>query len=79
MLIILKNKDTLHYKDFSFKCTIGKKGLTSNQIESDKKTPTGNTNLFWCRNWCHTLSCIFCRGQWGSWRNWCIAFRNCNL
>ena len=41
MLIILKNKDTLHYKDFSFKCTIGKKGLTSNKIESDKKTPTG--------------------------------------
>ena len=29
MLIQLKNKDTLHFDDFLFKCTIGKKGISS--------------------------------------------------
>ena len=41
MLITLKNKDTLHYKNFFFKCAIGKNGLTSNKREGDKKTPKG--------------------------------------
>ena len=41
MIIILKNKDTLHVDDFTFKCSIGKKGLTSKKIEGDKKTPKG--------------------------------------
>ena len=41
MIIILKNKDTLQYKDFSFRCSIGKNGLTSHKIEGDKKTPVG--------------------------------------
>ncbi len=41
MTIILKNKDTLEFEDFSFKCSIGKNGLTSNKIEGDKKTPKG--------------------------------------
>jgi len=41
MPIILKNKGTLQYKSFYFKCVIGKKGLTLNKKEGDKKTPRG--------------------------------------
>ena len=41
MTIILKNKGTLEFEDFSFKCSIGKNGLTSNKVEGDKKTPKG--------------------------------------
>ena len=41
MTIILKNKETLQFKKFYFKCTIGKKGLTLNKKEGDKKTPRG--------------------------------------
>tara|TARA_B100000003_G_C10914096_1_gene364435 strand:+ start:1138 stop:1644 length:507 start_codon:yes stop_codon:yes gene_type:complete len=40
-LIILKNKYTLKYDDFYFKCSIGKKGLSKNKIEGDNKTPSG--------------------------------------
>ena len=45
MTIILKNKETLNYKEFYFKCCIGKKGLTINKIEGDKKTPKGTYSL----------------------------------
>lgn len=45
MIIILKNKDSLLYKDFEFKCTIGKGGKTKNKVEGDKKTPRGTFNL----------------------------------
>ena len=41
MLITLKNKDTLHFKNFFFKCAIGKNGTTANKKEGDKKTPKG--------------------------------------
>ena len=41
MHIILKNQNTLLFKEFKFKCCIGLKGLTSNKIEGDKKTPRG--------------------------------------
>ena len=41
MHIIVKNKDTLLYDEFKFKCSIGKKGITSKKIEGDKKTPKG--------------------------------------
>lgn len=41
MIITLKNKDTLVCDDFSFKCCIGKKGLTYKKKEGDKKTPNG--------------------------------------
>ena len=41
MLITLKNKDTLHFKNFFFKCSVGKNGTTSNKREGDKKTPKG--------------------------------------
>jgi len=41
MPIILKNKETLQYKNFYFKCVIGQKGLTLAKKEGDKKTPRG--------------------------------------
>ena len=41
MTIILKNKDTLQIKDFIFKCSIGKNGISKKKIEGDKKTPKG--------------------------------------
>jgi len=41
MQIYIKNKDTLLYDNFKFKCSIGKKGSTLNKIEGDKKTPRG--------------------------------------
>ena len=45
MTIILKNKATLEFDDFYFKCSIGKKGLTKKKIEGDKKTPIGIFSL----------------------------------
>jgi len=45
MLITLKNKDTLICDDFKFKCCIGKKGLTSQKKEGDKKTPRGTFDI----------------------------------
>tara|TARA_Y100000996_G_scaffold343955_1_gene281625 strand:+ start:237 stop:734 length:498 start_codon:yes stop_codon:yes gene_type:complete len=45
MTIILKNKATLVFDDFIFKCSIGKKGLTKNKVEGDKKSPIGLFSL----------------------------------
>ena len=45
MRIILKNKETLLYDDFVFKCCVGKNGLSSKKIEGDKKTPKGIFSL----------------------------------
>ena len=45
MLISLKNKYTLKVGDFSFKCVIGKNGISRNKIEGDKKTPKGLFNI----------------------------------
>ena len=45
MHIILKNKNTLLFDEFKFKCCIGAKGLTSNKKEGDKKTPRGTYTL----------------------------------
>ena len=45
MSIILKNKDTLVFKDFIFKCSIGKKGLSASKVEGDNKTPKGTFSL----------------------------------
>ena len=53
MTIVLKNKETLHFKEFKFKCCIGKNGLTKNKIEGDKKTPKGIYtigNLYYRKN-----------------------------
>ena len=45
MLINLKNKDTLEFDEFKFKCSIGKNGLKKNKIEGDKCTPIGIFDL----------------------------------
>ena len=45
MLINLKNKDTLVFDEFEFKCSIGKNGLKKNKIEGDKCTPIGLFDL----------------------------------
>ena len=44
-LICLKNKETLKFDDFYFKCSVGKKGLTSIKREGDNKTPRGKFDL----------------------------------
>jgi len=45
MLIKLKNKDTLQFDDFLFKCTIGKKGISSKKKEGDLCTPKGTFSI----------------------------------
>ena len=41
MTIIVKNKETLIFDDFKFRCSIGQKGFAKKKIEGDKKTPIG--------------------------------------
>ena len=41
MRIIVKNKETLLYDDFIFKCSIGKKGFNNSKKEGDYTTPKG--------------------------------------
>ena len=45
MTIIIKNKETLIFDDFKFRCSIGKNGFTKNKVEGDKKTPSGLYSL----------------------------------
>ena len=45
MTIIIKNKETLIFEGFKFKCCIGKKGTTKDKIEGDIKTPKGIFSL----------------------------------
>jgi len=45
MTIVVKNKDTLIFDDFIFKCCVGKNGFTKKKIEGDKKTPIGKFSL----------------------------------
>ena len=45
MPIIIKNKDTLIFDDFTFRCCVGKAGFTKHKVEGDKKTPIGNFKL----------------------------------
>jgi len=45
MTILVKNKHTLQIDEFKFRCCIGKKGLTRNKIEGDKKTPKGTYEI----------------------------------
>ena len=45
MTIFVKNKHTLQIDEFKFRCCIGKKGLTSNKKEGDKKTPKGTFKI----------------------------------
>jgi len=41
MTILIKNKHTVRFDDFKFKCCIGKNGLTKFKKEGDGKTPKG--------------------------------------
>ena len=43
--IIIKDKHTLEFDDFIFKCSIGKNGFTTKKVEGDKKTPKGFFNI----------------------------------
>lgn len=45
MTIVVKNKHTLIFGDFKFKCCVGKNGFSKNKYEGDKKTPTGRYAL----------------------------------
>ena len=45
MTILVKNKHTLQIDEFTFKCSIGKKGSTKNKKEGDKRTPKGNFKI----------------------------------
>ena len=45
MQILVKNKDTLLYDEFKFKCCLGKNGISLNKNEGDKKTPKGTYSL----------------------------------
>ena len=45
MTIIVKNKHTLQVDEFKFKCCVGKKGLTNNKKEGDRKTPKGTFEI----------------------------------
>jgi len=45
MSIIIKNKDTLIFDEFVFKCCVGKNGFSKEKIEGDKKTPIGRYKL----------------------------------
>ena len=45
MKIIIKNKHTLIYDEFVFKCCVGKNGFSKNKVEGDKKTPIGEFSI----------------------------------
>ena len=45
MQIIIHNQNTLLYDEFKFKCSIGKKGFSSNKKEGDLSTPKGIFSL----------------------------------
>ena len=45
MTIIVKNKHTLLFKDFKFRCCVGKNNFSKKKIEGDKKTPIGVFDL----------------------------------
>ena len=45
MTIILKDKATLVFDDFIFRCAIGLRGITKKKVEGDKKTPIGTFSL----------------------------------
>jgi len=45
MHIIIKNQNTLLYDKFKFKCSVGKRGISSNKKEGDLKTPRGVFSL----------------------------------
>ena len=79
MLIILKNKHTLQMDEFSFKCCIGKNGLSFIKKEGDKKTPKGIfkiENLYYRKDRIEkpltSLKCIEIKNNMG----WCDDIYN---
>jgi len=79
MTIIIKNKETLIFNDFTFKCSIGKNGTTFKKIEGDKKTPKGlfsigNVYYRKDRNFkpITSLKCIAINNKMG----WCNDIKN---
>ena len=45
MTIIIKNKETLLFDDFKFKCSVGKRGFNKEKKEGDETTPRGLFDL----------------------------------
>ena len=45
MTIIVKDKNTLLFKDFQFRCCVGKNKFSKKKTEGDKKTPIGIFNI----------------------------------
>jgi len=41
MIILVKNKSSIKLDDFTFKCCVGKNGMTNLKMEGDLKTPKG--------------------------------------
>ena len=81
MTILVKNKHTLQIDEFKFKCCIGKKGLTKNKKEGDKKTPKGTfeiENLYFRKDRkkepLTSLKCIEIKKDMG----WCNDTRSSN-
>ena len=79
MTIIVKNKETLIFEDFTFRCCVGKNGLTNNKIEGDKKTPKGLFslgNVYYRKDRNNKpftkLNCISIKKKMG----WCNDIRN---
>ena len=79
MTIILKDKVTLAFDEFIFRCSIGKKGTTKKKIEGDKKTPSGTFSLgnLYYRKDRHTkpvtkLKCVPIKKEMG----WCDDIQN---
>ena len=74
MTIYLKNKYRLQVDDFTFKCCIGKNGLSKKKREGDKKTPIGRfsiEHLYYrsdrIRNFSTKLKCVEIKKNMG----WC--------
>ena len=74
MSIFVKNKETLIFDDFIFRCSVGKKGISEKKTEGDLKTPRGNFeigNLFFRKDRCKKpltkLKCIPIEKKMG----WC--------
>ena len=45
MTIVVKNEHTLLFKDFQFRCCVGKNKFSKKKTEGDKKTPIGIFNI----------------------------------
>ena len=79
MIICLKNKHTLQFDSFKFKCCVGKNGLTRFKKEGDFKTPKGTfkiEHLYFRKDRIQKpltkLSCIEIKKNMG----WCDDLKN---